>query len=100
MATYYVVCVDKHPYHSDPHNRIERVGANESRGSGTVTRVWTTEQVIASIHREDTFYSTDRFGDRVRVIVATHLGRDYIKTENDGVQPDNLLAKPDCKRAS
>jgi Protein of unknown function (DUF3892) len=96
MATYYIVCVDKHPYHADPHSRIQRLGTNESRGSSSVTKMWTTNQVIAAIHSGDRFYSTDRFGDRVRVVVATHLGHDYIKTKNDGVQPDNLLAKADC----
>jgi hypothetical protein len=32
----------------------------------------------------------------VNVIVATHNGNKYIKTEADGIHPDNLLALPEC----
>jgi hypothetical protein len=32
----------------------------------------------------------------VKVIIATRLGREYLKTEADGEQPDNLLALPEC----
>lgn len=96
MASYYVVCINKHPTHSDPHTRIQRVGTNESRYASSCTKKWTVEQVIAAIRRGDTFYSTDRNNDLVKVIIATHNGHEYIKTQNDGIQPDNLLAKPEC----
>ena len=33
---------------------------------------------------------------QVDVIVATRLGRKYLKTKNDGETPDNLLALPEC----
>lgn len=55
------------------------------------------DQAIVSIRRGDTFYSTDSRGDLVKVIIATHNGHEYVKTQNDGIQPDNLLAKPECK---
>jgi hypothetical protein len=32
----------------------------------------------------------------VDVIVATHNGHKYLKTVNDGLHPDNLLALPEC----
>jgi len=35
-------------------------------------------------------------GHVVDVIVASGLGRKYLKTTADGEQPDNLLALPDC----
>ncbi len=34
--------------------------------------------------------STDKRGDLVRLVVATHSGHEYVKMENDGIQPDNL----------
>ena len=32
----------------------------------------------------------------VDVIIATRLGRKYLKTVRDGQTPDNLLALPEC----
>lgn len=97
LATYYVVCINKHPFHSDPHTRIQSVGTSELRTSSSYTRKWTLAEVIAAIRRGDLFYSTDRRGDLVRVIVAKHGAHEYIKTEADGIVPDNLLAKPVCR---
>lgn len=51
--------------------------------------------MITAIQRGDKFYSRNRFGGRIGVVIATHLGHKYIKTEIDDLQPDNLLAKPD-----
>lgn len=91
------MCINKHPSHYDPHRRIEYIGTNESRGAGSYTKKWTVAQVVAAIRQGTIFYSTDRRGDIVRVIIASHSGYEYIKTEPDGIQPDNLLAKPECK---
>ena len=41
-------------------------------------------------------YYVSRGGYQVNVIVAQRLGHKYLKTENDGEQPDNLLALPEC----
>lgn len=97
MATHYVVCVTKHPYHTDPHTRIQTIGTNESNSATSPSKLWTVDQVIKAIRSDGTFYCTDKKGDIVKVIIATHNGNEYVKTENDGIQPDNLLAKPDCK---
>lgn len=97
MATYYVVCINKHPTHSDPHRRIQNVGTNESRTATTYSKKWTVAEVIAAIRAGHVFYSTDKRGDLVKVIIAKHNGSEYIKTEPDGIQPDNLLAKPECQ---
>jgi len=94
--SYYVVCIEKHPYHSDPHTRIEAIGTNEIRGASSYSKRWPVADVISAIKRGAVFYSTDRKGDLVKVVVASHNGREYIKTEADGVRPDNLLAKPEC----
>jgi hypothetical protein len=96
-VTYFVVCINKHPYHSDPHSRIQQIGTNETRGASSPSKKWTVSEVIAAIRRGDVFYSTDSRGDTVKVVIANHLGREYVKTENDGIQPDNLLAKPECR---
>jgi hypothetical protein len=97
MATYYVVCINKHPTHQDPHNRIQQIGTNTASGTTSYTKKWPLADVITAIDKNgDTFWSTDKKGDRVKCITAVHSGNKYVKTENDGIQPDNLLAKPEC----
>lgn len=82
-----ITCINK-TNRSDPHDRIHSVG-----GSG-----WKISQQDA-IRRiesgQDRFYTSVR-GNSVWVIVATHNGNKYLKTQNDGIQPDNLLSLPEC----
>jgi hypothetical protein len=76
------------------HARIERIGGVDSNG-----RRWqlAESQAIDEIKSgEWTFYVEPRAGHRVKVVIARRLGREYLKTEADGEQPDNLLALPDC----
>jgi Protein of unknown function (DUF3892) len=94
--TYYVVCIEKHPYHTDPHTRIQLIGTNTSGSATWSSKTWTIPEAIRAIRSGDMFYSADHRGDLARVIVASHNGLEYIKTEADGIQPDNLLAKPEC----
>ena len=42
------------------------------------------------------FYVEPASGHRAWVEVATRLGKEYLKTERDNEQPDNLLALPEC----
>jgi hypothetical protein len=66
---------------------------------GATTR-WkiTQQQAIDYIEgREHTFYTMVN-GRRANVIVAVHNCNKYIKTENDGEQPNNLLSLPECSR--
>jgi hypothetical protein len=55
------------------------------------------EQAIQHIKlRRFAFYVERPVGVRVNVVIATHLGREYLKTEADDFAPDNLLALPEC----
>ena len=82
-----VTCINKSD-RQNPHERIKSIG-----GSG-----WKTSESDAIVYIEGSVYSywTRGGGKTTNVIVATHLGRKYLKTENDGVRPDNLLALPEC----
>lgn len=82
-----ITCINK-TNRSDPHERISRVG-----GSG-----WrmTQSEAISAIENKTYAFYTLVDGKRANVIVATHNGHKYIKTENDGLQPNNLLALPEC----
>lgn len=84
-----VTCIKKRGSHYNPHERIEGIG-----GTGWYK---TEDQAIREIQLGMTAFSVYAGGRSVRVVVATHNGRAYLKTEADGYRPDNLLALPECQ---
>jgi hypothetical protein len=87
-----IMCIVKRGGHFNPHERIQAVG-------GVVNGVrWKDQEDVAirNVERDPRSYIVTRGGQSVWVIVATHNGRKYLKTQNDGYAPDNLLALPDC----
>lgn len=93
MATLLQVgCINK-THRSEPHERIRAIGG-VADGSRWKLR---EEQAIQEIRNGRYAFFVERpVGVRIAVIVATHVGREYLKTEADGLQPDNLLALPEC----
>ncbi|HEX5759534.1 MAG TPA: DUF3892 domain-containing protein [Thermoanaerobaculia bacterium] len=87
-----VECVNKANRY-DPHERIWNIGGRNSDG----TR-WklSQEDAIAGIESGKWDFYVSVGGDTVSVIVATRLGRKYLKTVADGDQPNNLLSLPEC----
>ena len=89
-----VDCINKRD-RLDPHDRIEAIGGVDGG------RRWRRAEAdaIADIESGRVAYFVERpAGHRVDVIVATRLGRKYLKTTADGESPDNLLALPECPR--
>jgi hypothetical protein len=88
----WIRCIDKSD-RINPHERIRNVGGTNPDGSR-----WkqTEEETIREIESGDWVYYSEGGGRTVKVIVAVHLGRKYLKTEADGIQPDNLLYLPEC----
>lgn len=88
MANRQVTCINKRGSHYDPHERIQNIG-----GSG-----WKHAEADAirwiKAGAESHYVSVG--GRMVKVIVAMHRGREYLKTEADGYSPDNLLALQEC----
>jgi len=77
----------------NPHDRIRNVGGvNQDGGRWKQSQQQTIEEIESG---EWEFY-VSAAGRTVNVIVATHNGNKYIKTEADGIHPDNLLALPEC----
>lgn len=87
-----IKCINKQP-RNDPHERIQNVGGVNPDGQR-----WKLTQSAAIKGIEDGTYAffTRGGGREVDVIVATHNGHKYLKTRNDGIQPDNLLVLPEC----
>ena len=87
-----IQCVNKSD-RPNPHERIRNVGGihNGSR--------WNQPQqdAIAGIESDKWRFFVRVQGSSVRVIVAvSRFGNKYLKTENDGEHPNNLLSLPEC----
>ena len=88
-----IMCINK-TNRIDPHERIQYVGGINSDKTRWKLSV---DQAIAGIREGEWAFHVTRGGHTVRVVIARSAsGRDYLKTEADGVQPDNLLALPEC----
>ncbi len=87
MSRLQVTCIHKTNRYN-PHERIEMIG-----GSG-----WkcTEQEAIQYIKRGQHSFYVSRGGAVADVIIAIHLGREYLKTRPDGLSPDNLLSLPEC----
>lgn len=90
VAQLQVTCITKRPDHYDPHERIRALGGNGWYKS--------EDEVIRDIEGGANSYYVSAGGRSVRVVIATHQRRKYLKTEADGYRPDNLLALPECRR--
>jgi hypothetical protein len=86
-----IQCINKTNRFS-AHERISHVG-----GSSPNRWKLTQEQAIAAIEAGQWNFYVSAGGISVRVVVArSAAGHKYLKTENDGEQPNNLLSLPEC----
>jgi hypothetical protein len=84
-----ILCITKLPDHTDRHRRIQAVGGNGFYDAESTA--------IANVKRDANYYYVSEQGKSVWVIVRTHDGREYLKTQNDRFLPDNLLSLPECR---
>lgn len=90
-----VSCIRKRE-RQNPHERIEGLG-----GVHNGQRWYQLEDaIIAELEKPLSVrqfnYFTNVNGRTAVVIVATHNGRKYLKTQADGYSPDNLLSLQPC----
>ena len=92
MSRHQVHCVNKNDRNS-AHERITHIGGFNDNG----TR-WklTQEEAIAGIESGKYEFFVSAGGSTSEVIVASRNGRKYLKTTNDGDEPNNLLSLPEC----
>jgi hypothetical protein len=88
-----VKCINKTD-RQNAHERIRNIGGVNP--DGTRWRL-SEEDAIAGIRRSEWKFYVNQGGHSVWVIIArSAAGHEYLKTEADGVQPNNLLSLPEC----
>lgn len=91
--THQVHCIVK-SNSKEHYERITHIGGKN--GDGTRWKI-TEESAIDGIESGKWKFYTSVGGESVWVIISKSAnGRKYLKTENDGVQPNNLLSLPEC----
>jgi Protein of unknown function (DUF3892) len=90
MGRFQVTCITKRGGHSNPHERIQHIGY---QGSWKLSE----DSAIRRIKDGSESFYTLVNGREADVVVASHNGREYLKTSADGYSPDNLLSLPECQ---
>ena len=92
-ARHEITCII--PDGADTDRRIDAIGGATGSKDGGRWKLL-LDEAIAGIESDKWSFWTKGGGTPVNVIIAQRNGRKYLKTENDGQEPNNLLSLPQC----
>jgi len=88
-----VKCINKTD-RQNAHEQIRNIGGINPDGKRWLL---SEDDAIAGIKRGDWRFYVNRGGHTVWVMIArSAAGHEYLKTQADGEQPNNLLSLPEC----
>lgn len=91
-----IKCITKDPNHYDIYNRITSIWWVNSKW---ITWKLTQKEAIDFIKSKKYSFFVNIWWDKVNVIVSeSRFWNEYIKTENDWDEPNNLLSLPECNK--
>ena len=92
-ARHEIKCINKSDRY-DAYERIRSIGG--INWDGTRWKL-SLEKAIAGIASKEWEFYVQQGREKVNVIIVTsRSGNKYLKTTNDGEQPNNLLSLPEC----
>lgn len=92
MSKHEVKCINK-SHKESTFGNIQSIGGLNS--NGTLWRI-TIERAIEGIESGKWQFYVNVRGRQVAVIVISYNGKKFLKTENDGLESNNLSNLPEC----